>query len=358
VLDHALRRLYGRGNFEYVDYRLEPGTPSVLELGARRNSWGPNYVRFGLSLEDDFNGSSRYNAAARFVIADIGPRAGEWAFDLQWGSEPRFATELYWPLDDAVQTFLMPTVSVSSRDVLREQYRLRTSEYGVDLGREFDNVAEARIGIREVRGRVRLREGAPLLIGQDFDSRELFGRITYDVLDSRNFPRRGELLSSEWRRERDRSIGGVETDLLTAEGLFARSRGRNTGVLWVSYGTALDESAGRETLRTQFPLGGFLNLSGLAPESIAGRHFAIARLMMYRQIGRGGEGFLNVPAYLGVSLESGNVWDRRGDIGFDSARTQGSVFLGLDTLFGPVYLGSGFGEGGESALYLFLGRTF
>jgi hypothetical protein len=39
---------------------------------AKRNSWGPNYVRFGLSLEDDFSGNSNYNAAARLVLADIG----------------------------------------------------------------------------------------------------------------------------------------------------------------------------------------------------------------------------------------------------------------------------------------------
>ena len=34
-----------------------------LEMNLRRKSWGPNYVRFGLNLEDDFEGNSRYNAA-------------------------------------------------------------------------------------------------------------------------------------------------------------------------------------------------------------------------------------------------------------------------------------------------------
>jgi len=45
-------------------------------------------------------------------------------------------------------------------------------------------------------------------------------------------------------------------------------------------------------------------------------------------------------------------------VGFDDTRKHGSLFLGLDTLLGPVYIGSGFGERGESAFYLFLGRTF
>lgn len=65
-----------------------------------------------------------------------------------------------------------------------------------------------------------------------------------------------------------------------------------------------------------------------------------------------------MPAYLGLSLEVGNVWDRRGDISLGSAQRHGSLFLGLDTLVGPVYLGTGFSDGGETGFYLFLGRTF
>lgn len=111
-------------------------------------------------------------------------------------------------------------------------------------------------------------------------------------------------------------------------------------------------------MRTRFTLGGFLNLSGIAPDSISGNDFAIARLLYYRQIGSGGEGFLNVPAYLGMSYEVGNVWESRSDASFSGARHNGSLFLGLDTLLGPLYLGAGIGEQGDDALYLFLGRTF
>ena len=41
------------------------------------------------------------------------------------------------------------------------------------------------------------------------------------------------------------------------------------------------------------------------PESLVGPHFAIARGIYYRQVGTGGQGFLNVPVYLGgARLES------------------------------------------------------
>jgi NTE family protein len=81
-------------------------------------------------------------------------------------------------------------------------------------------------------------------------------------------------------------------------------------------------------------------------------------LLLYRQIGRGGPGFLDVPAYLGVSLEAGNVWQKRSDASFGDTRKDASVFLGLDTPIGPVYLGTGYEERGSAAFYLFLGRTF
>jgi NTE family protein len=364
-LDAALTTLYSRGNFESVDYALRAGNQGdVLELRARRNSWGPNYVRFGLNLEDDFNGNSSYNAAARFVLADIGPLAAEWVWDLQVGSEPKIATEMYIPFGDSARWFTMPSARFELRNVplldageRRAEYRLRTTEYGVDLGRELGNWGEWRTGLRRVTGHSRLRVGDPQLpVTEDFDVREFFGRFSYDELDNRNFPRRGQYLVAEWRAETPRLGSDRRADMVTIDWLAARSSGRHTGVLWTSYGTTVDSEV--DSIRALFPLGGFLNLSGLPPDSLTGRHFAITRLMYYRQIGRGGEGFLNVPAYVGLSLEAGNVWSERSDMGLSSALTQGSVFFGFDTLLGPVYLGSGFGESGETAFYLFLGRTF
>jgi len=143
---------------------------------------------------------------------------------------------------------------------------------------------------------------------------------------------------------------------LVVNGLIARSAGRNTSVLWLSGGSNIN-SSGNDP-RNLFSLGGFLNLSGLRPDSVTGRHYAIARALYYRKIGKGGEGFLNVPTYLGVSLEAGNVWDQRSDISFGSARKNGSIFLGMDTFLGPVYLGAGINDDGQDAFYLFLGRTF
>jgi NTE family protein len=112
-----------------------------------------------------------------------------------------------------------------------------------------------------------------------------------------------------------------------------------------------------DTPENSFSLGGFLNLSGLTPGFLAGPHYGIGRLIYYRRIGRGGEGVLDLPAYAGVSLEAGNTWLERKDM-FSNPRVDASVFFGLDTPLGPVYLATGYDEGGSKAFYLFLGRTF
>lgn len=365
-LDAALTEVYGRGNFERVDYTLkERDGRADIVLDAERNSWGPNYIRFGLGLEDDFSGNASYNAAARIVLADIGDLGAEWVWDLQVGSEPRIAMEYHQPLDALGRWFVAPQARFELRNVpLIEDgarvadYRLRSTEYGIDVGREFGNWGEVRAGLRRATGHSRLRLGDPVLpAGERFDVREYFARFSYDTLDSRNFPRHGESFIAEWRGERSGLGSTGEADLVTADWLLARSTGRHTAVLWTTFGTNIGDTGG-SGVRTLFPLGGFLNLSGLAPDSISGRHVAVARLLYYRQIGRGGEGFLDVPTYAGVSLEAGDVWSRRSDMSLRDARSHGSVFLGMDTLLGPLYLGTGFGEGGENTFYLFLGRTF
>lgn len=356
--------LYGQGNLEVLDYRLvREGDEQGLEFKARRNSWGPNYVRFGLSLSDDFEGNSAYNAGARFVLAEINSLGAEWVWDLQVGESPRLSTEMYLPLTYTDRYFFLPSMHFVARNVpvfaaekRIAEYRVRSFDYGLDFGREFGTSSQVSVGVRWLDGTARVRLGDPTLPSADFAVRQYSARYAYDRLDDVNFPRRGSSLFVEWLGDRSTRTSADDADLVTVDWLTAHSIGRNTGVLWVSGGS--DVSSGPSDVRTAFTLGGFLNLSGLAPSEIAGEHYAIARALYYRQVGRGGEGFLDLPAYIGVSYEIGNVWNDRSDIGFSSARHDGSVFLGLDTLLGPVYVGAGFDDEGETAYYLSLGRTF
>ena len=62
--------------------------------------------------------------------------------------------------------------------------------------------------------------------------------------------------------------------------------------------------------------------------------------------------------YVGGSMELGSVWQTSSEASFDNTIFAGSVFLGLDTPIGPLYLGYGRTDTDEQSLYLALGPRF
>jgi NTE family protein len=393
-----ITELYGLGNFETLDYSLvdqKSGTgqrgdtgrgsdtgqrgdtgrgsdtgqggdeDSGLEVRARRKSWGPNYVRFGLNLEDDFQGNSVYNAAARFVLTELDDLGAELLTDVQIGSDTKIASEFYQPLNASRTWFVAPSARVEARELLVydkdvevAEFRDRQAEADIDFGREIGNWGEIRVGYHRTNGATRERLGDPDLVESQYNLGEYFFKFSYDRLDNVHFPREGQTFTLQWDANRTNLGADIASDKVQADWLMARSRGRNTILLWTSAGSTLDGNFKPNALPEFYSLGGFFNLSGLAPQSLYGPHYAIARAIYFRKIGSGGEGFFEFPAYIGASLELGNTYQQRGDISYGSAHKDGSLFVAFDTFLGPVYLGTGYDQSGNSAFYLFLGRTF
>jgi NTE family protein len=369
-----ITELYGLGNFETLDYTLvdQPAAPgsgdqdeSGLDVRARRKSWGPNYVRFGLNLEDDFQGNSRYNAATRFVLTELDDLGAEMLTDVQIGSDAKIASEFYQPLNASRTWFVAPSARIEARDLLIynndvevADFRDREAEADIDFGREIGNWGEIRVGYHRLNGATHVRLGDPDLVEQQYNLGEYFFKFSYDRLDNVHFPREGQTFSLQWDANRANLGADNAYDKVQADWLMARSLGRNTVLLWTSAGSTVDGTLKPNALPEFYSLGGFFNLSGLAPASLYGPHYAIARAIYFRKIGSGGEGLLEFPAYIGMSLELGNTYEHRGDISYGSAHKDGSVFLAFDTYLGPVYLGTGYDQSGNSEFYLFLGRTF
>jgi NTE family protein len=59
-----------------------------------------------------------------------------------------------------------------------------------------------------------------------------------------------------------------------------------------------------------------------------------------------------------VTLEAGNVYAQDDAVSLDTFRHGGSIFIGAKSPIGPVYIGYGFADGGDTLIYLVIGERF
>jgi NTE family protein len=364
-LQRRLATQYQLDQFESIDYRLV-GTEAQrgIEVDLRRKSWGPAFLRMGVGVESDYDGGATASAAARLTLTGLNALDAEWTIDGQVGEEPRFVTEFYQPLSLRVPVFVAPAFryELQTRQMVNGEgeriarYRLRETEVSLATGMELSNWGEVRAGLRYGNGSSRVLIGDPTLPTGDFDIGGAFLQFGYDRLDSASFPKRGQAFRLGWLADRESLGSSLDADVVTASWQVARSRDRYSLVLSMDAGSALDDVVASP--QELFTLGGLFEISGLTPDALSGTQYGIARSIVYRRISRGGTGFFEYPAYLGFSLEAGNVWATRDDVDWGHLETGGSLFLGAESPFGPVYLAAGLASGGEMAFYLYLGKTF
>lgn len=359
VLAHNADRLYGLQLYEQVSYSLvEENGRTGVEYRANTKSWGPKFLQLGVSLEDDFEGSTGFNLSSRLTRAGINRLGAEWRNDLRLGTDPKLFSEFYQPLSFDSRLFVAPRVHLRQTnlntfadDATIARLRLSEAEGGIDLGRELGRVGEIRVGVFSGVGNARVKIGAPEIPNIDFNTGGAFARLRFDSLDNTRFPREGTRADFRWTLSRPGLGADSRFDTVEGEVTQTFSRGKSSLQLGLGYATTLEADG---AVQDFFPLGGFLRLSGLERGEISGPHAALAKLVYYRRIGRS-RGILDTPIYLGVSAEAGNVWQSRSDMSLDTMQFNGSVFAGFDTFVGPVYLAAGFAEQGQSNFYLFIG---
>ena len=353
-------RIYGLELFEQVDYRLiEEGGETGLEFRATARSWGPNYLRFGLTFEEDFEGTSEFNVGARYIRTAVNRLGAEWRNDLQIGTSPALAAEFYQPLSGDLRFFVAPSVAFDQLNINVfsdtepfARYRTTTSEFSLAAGRELGISGEFRVGVAYSTGSARLQVGDEALPNLDFDRGRYFLRLRRDTLDDPQFPRVGGQVELAVDALRPELGSDNKANLVRLSWDRVRSFGRHSFAFGLDLGTT---ESGNASVLDFFDLGGFLNLSGLDREQLRGPHAALARTVYYRRFGAENSGLFDWPLYVGGSLEAGNVWETRDAVSLDTALFNGSLFVALDTAFGPLFLAGGLSEGGNSSVYLFLG---
>ncbi|MGB5475057.1 MAG: patatin-like phospholipase family protein [Gammaproteobacteria bacterium] len=360
-LEADIGSIYGLELFENVDYEVvDKDGRTGIDIVARRQDWGPNYLQFGLALSGDWSGENSYNIGLAYLKTAINPLGGEVRFAGQLGSKPLLSVDWYQPLDARARYFIEPTVVYAKQNVTLYspdgQTRIaeyRVSDAGVQLagGVNIGEYGEARLGIRRSWGDVDLNVGTPGLPTGSYDRGSFFGQLWVDRLNDAYFPTDGYTGKVKYTIYRDALGNDGSLDQLELQTSRYMSFGKHTFGVGAIYNTTLDGDA---AVQDRYFLGGFLDLSGYDENALNGPHSALLSAVYYRRF----EKLKLLPWYLGASLEFGNVWERRDDMSFDSAIFAGSVFLGAESPLGPLYLGYGHAEQGRSAAFLFLGKTF
>jgi len=354
-----LRRIYGRGDFESVDYHIERGPAGrVMVIRPREKEWGPDYLRFGLGLATDFQGENIFNLLVQYRKTWLNKLGGEWITEGQIGQNAHLFTQFIQPVEERGRFFVSPYASLgqTSRGVFVgedrvAEYEVQFGRVGLDAGTIFGTWGEGRLGLQWSRVDAKVDTGSPALPSIKEDTAGPRALFVGDQLDHAWFPQKGyRVIGSAYMA--DRSFGSDRNyKRLEGQAGAATSWGPHTFSFTIQGGTDLHtDMPAYET----FTLGGPLRLSGYRINEFSGRRYGFGRLMYYNRVLPLPE-ILGSGVYVGGSLEAGEMHSRFDGFPFGGTIWSGSVFLGADTFAGPAYVGFGMGEAGRYSVYMLLG---
>lgn len=375
ALEEGVRRLYALDAFERVSYGIEEQDgEQVLTVHTSEKGWGPGFIDLKFALEDDFTRRSNYEIGAQFRRTNFNRLGGEWLVETTFGSNKQVAGEIYTPIISDANIFWKLRGEYEQRqrsfffDINDPQYDLfrpltsldvdyTTWSLNTELGYNLRPWSELALGVQGLVGDIDARNVEQRL---DVDSLGPYLRFSYDTLDNVFFPAQGaaaEIKLGYFRNslefnDQHNSVTGIDYEL---ELLRPYSINRHTFIGKLALGGSSAEQAVPVFARS---LGGLFNLSGYQRDQLSGRYSGFAGMLYHYRWLDNNFGAFRSPVYLGGSLERGGVWNQGADVSWESAVTAGSLFIGVDTNWGPLYLAYGQGEDDKSSIYLYFGNLF
>lgn len=373
-LEAGIRRLYALESFDRITYEVEERDgENVLVVDASEKNWGPGYLNFQFGFSDDFESSSNYNVGMSYTLTNLNEWGAEWLTEASLGTAKHLKTDFYSPLEPS-QTFyseaslaydktqrriFIPEDPNGANDVsyIDSEYSFTSADLAVGWNRQ--PWSRLSLGLEGKVGSIDIRN----VKGADTDASSWgpYVRFEHDTLDSRYFPYQGVY----WNIK-----GGYSTVRLDdVDEINDRYEGINYHLAmikpwsWDRHSLNLLLEGGGSTSQEEYPLfvqdlGGLFRMSGFQRYQLSGRYSLFGGLRYIYRVVDNDFGALRAPLYLGGSLEQGGVWDKGEDISIESSFTGGSVYVGIESFLGPIFLGYGMAEGGNNMFYLQLGTTF
>ncbi len=358
-LQREADRARATGLYETVDLRLEPldagGARAELELVPRPG--GDDLLRVGLRLFDDFEGATDFDVGLRWLGRHVTDLDLDARVDLRVGERQTAALDLYRPIGRSHTFFLGSAVgyreepfAVYQEDLVLVRLRRRDLFARLDAGAALGRWGELRFGVEQNWSRLRQSSDQGLDIqGLRFDETIASVRFGLDTLDDATLPGRGALVRSELARV-------VASDLAedgVTFGSLALHRAWSAANYRIAAGTEVADVVSGTPLFPRVEAGGLFRLSGFSESELRGSRLAIGGLRFARELA--GAAARNA-VFVGGSLELGGVWPAERAMSLEEAVVNGSAFLSIDSLVGPIFVYLGFAEGGQRSWGFTLGR--
>jgi NTE family protein len=354
VLNRDLLRAYGDGFYEGVDYSLmRVRDRNVLRIAPVEKRWGPDYLRLGLGLRASRYAGTSFSLRAAYQKTWLNTLGGELLASAELGNSTGVAVDWYQPLV-ASQRFFVEAAASTRRerndfffdDRRLSQYLSAVKRIDLLAGANLGLLGQARVGWRESRVEARLETGLALLPDDPLGTAGWLGVVDIDQLDQLHVPKRGWSARLEWFESKRRDYNRVS---------FALNAAQPLGDWVIGWRGSFEGSThGRLPVQDLARLGGFLNLSGFAVGQLAGDKVSYTHLRAERIVGNMPLG-LRGDMRVGFALETGRVGvplsEPRRTGWLDSA----TIYLGGETVLGPVYLGLGYSSSGTRNAYLTVG---
>ncbi|MEZ5470308.1 MAG: patatin-like phospholipase family protein [Marinicella sp.] len=323
-----------------------------IAFKVKEKQWGPDYLKFGLKVADDFDSNTRISLLVRHHRYNINSKGGHWVNDLSVGSVLSWQSELYQPLDFENKFFATANID-TIKDTRRfydgidaiGEYDHKKFGFGINLGYNPNINSELRAGLWYKDESV-----VPVINDIDFETavNGTFGlQVNYgfDTLEKAIAPRYGYDINSEL-------------------GIFDR-------VQYISFDGLrrfpfFEKSAAHLRVKFDFThlvknneyfkaYGGVDDFAGYPTHSLLGLNAFMLELGWFTPLTPLDLPIIGIPD-LTLKTHWGNVWQH--DITIEDMIYGFSAGISFDVQDTVMFLGTGYSHDGEARFYLRLGTGF
>lgn len=323
-----------------------------IAFKVKEKQWGPDYLKFGLKVADDFDSNTRISLLVRHHRYNINSKGGHWVNDLSVGSILAWQSELYQPLDFDNKYFATANID-TIKDTRRfyegidaiGEYDHKKFGFGINLGYNPNINSQIRAGLWYKDESI-----VPVINDIDFETavnRTIGLQVNYgyDTLEKTIAPRYGYDIQAEL-------------------GIFDR-------VQYISFDgfrrfPFFDKSAAHLRVKFDFTdlvndneyfkaYGGVDDFAGYPTHSLLGLNAFLVELGWFTPLTPLDLPIIGVPD-LTVKTHWGNVWQR--NITIEDMIYGFSAGISFDVQDTVMFLGTGYSHDGEARFYLRLGTGF